>query len=133
MQQDQLIKYTSALIHALFALEKNVKVFHWQTNSFAQHKATDGFLLKYLPLTDQLIEVYLGVYPEAKPYLSSGLKHMPIEIKETNESIIVKMSKELGRHLNDMEKNGIRESSILTIRDSIVSEIEQMIYLFSFH
>ena len=132
--------FINACIHAFFTLELNVKIYHWQTKSYARHKATDQFMLKFLPFVDQMIEVLLGIYPEVKNSLSAKLNQMPIQIRIIQESssrksdqdTIVKMSNELIHYLKEFESKGLTQTSVLNIRDSIVGEIQQMLYLFSF-
>ena len=129
--------FVIACIHAFFTFQQNVKIYHWQTKSYARHKATDGFLAAFLLLIDQMIEVLLGAYPEVKSTLSSSLSSMPIVIQkmvesEKDDDTIVMMAKELIQNLKNFESKGLTQSSVLNIRDSMVADIQQMLYLFGF-
>ena len=154
MSSSDTSHFIQALIHSFFTIESNVKVYHWQTKSYSRHKSTDNFLLKVLPLMDQMIEVLLGIFPSVKSSLSKGLSTMPVKVRVITEhssknalsnelsnelsngiyeeETIVKMSNELVSQLNTFESRGITQTSVLNIRDSIVGEIKQMLYLFSF-
>ena len=45
-----------------FSIQINLKLYHWQTNSYARHIATDSILTKIDPLIDTFIEIYQGKF-----------------------------------------------------------------------
>ena len=47
-----------------------VKLYHWNTTSYAKHKATDQFLDKFNNNIDKFVEVFIGRY-KIKPVLSN--------------------------------------------------------------
>lgn len=54
------------IIKIFFHMSNNIKLYHWQTTSYAQHKATDELLSNISPLIDQFVEVYMGRYQRPK-------------------------------------------------------------------
>ena len=134
------ILFFSELIQALFSVEHNVKLYHWQTTSYARHKATCDFLTAYLPLVDQFIEVYLGHNPEVKSKITK-MKMFDTSIAPARENLAdlsqdstAILLNDLASRLQKIDQTGfIKQSDLLNIRDEIVSQIKQTLYLFSFH
>ena len=54
------------LVNFFFTLELNLKIYHWNTNSFPRHKASDELGGKILELTDKFVEIFIGRY-KVKP------------------------------------------------------------------
>jgi hypothetical protein len=55
-------KITVTLLH----LRTQLKVFHWQTTSYAEHKALDWLQGRLLELNDRWVEAYQGSYPRIR-------------------------------------------------------------------
>ena len=47
---------------AMLGLRDQAHIFHWQTESFAQHSAFGGFYDTYLTLVDKLSESLIGIH-----------------------------------------------------------------------
>jgi len=47
---------------AMLGLRDQTHVFHWQTESYAQHMAFGGFYDAYLVLVDKLAEALIGIH-----------------------------------------------------------------------
>ena len=52
----------SRLVLFLIQLQVCVRMFHWQTRSYAEHTAAGGLFDKIVQLTDSIIERYMGVW-----------------------------------------------------------------------
>lgn len=48
------------LLCEMLEASAQAKVFHWQTSSFAEHKALNKFYEAFNPLMDEFIEAYQG-------------------------------------------------------------------------
>ena len=138
LTSEQHIDFATELIQLFFEIELNVKLYHWQTSSFARHKATCGFLAAYTPLVDQFMETYFGHFPMVKAALSKiPRKQVTVEPTKENftdlrlDSMAVKLNnfadslKKLETHINLTDLNNIR--------DTILGQIKQTLYLFSFN
>jgi len=112
----------SEIVKFFFTLQLNIKMYHWNTTSFSRHKATDEFGGKLLSLIDQFVEVYIGRH-KVKPS-PSKININPDYITDTGSERLLQQSKEY------LEKLNIKESDLLTIRDEIVAEINQTLYLY---
>lgn len=107
-----------------------VKLYHWKTRSFAQHKATDELYSKLNENIDKFMEVLLG-----KTEKRTNL------LKQPNISLIDLSSKEqLKNKIDDFKvylvnltdnKFIIKMSNtdLLNIRDEILGDLNQFLYL----
>ena len=104
-----------------------LKLFHFQTDTFGAHKASDSYIEKYAITMDKFLEVAQGIYGKVSltKYSISGSSH-------TNENII--------KHLNGMVmyfKTKIDDilsdyTDLISLRDELLSDIEQLKYLLTF-
>jgi hypothetical protein len=114
-QQENINK----LVKYFFTVQLTIKLFHWNTTSYAQHMATDRFTGELLKLTDKFVELFIGRY-NVKPNVDS------ITIFKND---IVEMLKIFAEKLIKLEKDNITDSSLLTVRDELLGEINQTLYL----
>ena len=111
-----------------------VKLYHWKTQSYAQHKATDELYSKLNENIDTFIEVLLG-----KTETRTNL------LKKPTISLIDLSSKEqLKKQIDDFKvylvnltdnKFIIKMSNtdLLNIRDEILGDLNQFLYLLTFN
>jgi hypothetical protein len=107
-----------------------VKLYHWKTHSYAQHKATDELYERLNEKIDEFIEVLLG-----KDESRIRMLEKRIELVDANN---VKDFKsriyEYRDFLIDMNTyfDVKRDTDLLSIRDEILSHINQFLYLMTF-
>jgi DNA-binding ferritin-like protein len=110
-----------------------VKLYHWKTFSYATHKATDEFHQKIEENIDTFVETLLGRHGD-RINLS---KVKCISIKEFNSI------KDFKREITDFSKyltalnstplfKDPSSSDLLTIRDEILKDVNQFLYLLTF-
>ena len=113
-------------------IRDQMKVYHWQTNNYARHKASDTFVDNLSEKMDKFIEVM------------QGLEDKRLVIKKTNQSLIenkndtniIKILNEfrewlvidLPKYLNKKKSN----EDLINIRDEILADVDQTLYLFTF-
>ncbi len=114
------------LIKVFFHMNLNIKLFHWQTNSYAKHVASDALHSSLLDLIDKFVEVYIGRYPK-----TFDVK-MSVNVKTyTNESIVELMQKYKEYLENDLPmKLHKSDTELLNIRDEMLEIINKTLYLF---
>jgi len=112
------------IVKFFFTLQLNIKLYHWNTTSFARHKASDEFGEKLLGLVDRFVEVFIGRY-QAKPNLSNIKIDSAFLTDEGSENLLIKSRK----YLEDLS-NIIKDTDLLTIRDELLSEVNQTLYLY---
>ena len=68
----------SELTHLFLTIRTEIKLYHWQTRSYARHKATDRFLETFEPLVDRFVEAAQGIVGNTRV---SNLNHLknPLE------------------------------------------------------
>ena len=128
----------SSIINLLLQFRTDIKMFHWQTDSFAYHKISDELLSSIDDLSDQLVEGLSGVLnirPLALGHSSEGL-----DIPKVNSSIMVRdietdlFLNELDR-VSDVLRNKTKImtfSEIANIRDELLGAIDKAKYLMTF-
>ena len=114
------------LVHFFFKLGTEVKLFHWQTPSYAQHVASDKLHTTLLALIDQFMEVYQAKYGR----VHSNEPELKFSIKQRDLKSMIGF---LSRSIDFLNNLSVKDSDLLNIRDEIVGAINQTIYLFSFN
>jgi DNA-binding ferritin-like protein len=114
---------SSEIIQFFFDFQLNLKFYHWNTTSFARHKASDSLGDELLKLIDKFVEVYIGRY--GRPKIS---KKMSVEYGLMNDKEIINYLKSKREYL---EKLDVKATDLLNIRDEIVENINQTFYLFT--
>lgn len=118
------------IVHLMMTLRNQVKLYHWQTMSFPRHKATDELVTKLDTNIDQFVEVYIGKY--GRPKLTG--KNSSIRLRNHSDKEAVALLREavawLTTDLNKYLKKG--DTDLFNIRDTIVADLNQTLYLFTF-
>lgn len=106
-----------------------IKLFHWQTRSYAEHKALDEMFLGFIKLTDDLIESVMGKYGRPNFGGECQIKVMDYSQKDLErylDSIYYCYSEDC-KGIFDSQK----DSEILNIIDEIIALIDKTKYLLS--
>jgi hypothetical protein len=121
----------SQLVLFFFQLQTQLKLYHWQTGSYARHKASDSLVDTLLELSDKFMEVYIGKY--GRPSLSD--KDASITLKNLNDTQIVPYVKRCITFLMDELPKMVhkKDHDLLSIRDDMLMEMNQALYLFTLH
>jgi len=104
-----------------------IKIYHWNTHSYSQHKATDELYAQLNSHVDKFIEVLLGKKSDRITNLS---KHIPLHPSPTTKSFRDKIL-HYRNYLIDMDRcfNEKTDTDLLNIRDEILADINQFLYL----
>lgn len=122
---------SAEIVHLMMTLREQVKLYHWQTMNYPRHIATNDLLPKLDTNIDQFVEVYIGKY--GRPKLSG--KTSTIRLRNHSDKEATKMIQEAIAWLNtDLTKKLKRtDTDLINIRDTIVADLNQTLYLFSFN
>lgn len=114
------------IVTIFFNIRDQVKMYHWQTKSFAEHKATDDLVATLDTNIDKFVEIYMGRY--GRPLIK---KTMPVKNLTVSgiRAFISRNSKWLETTLPRMIKRS--DSDLLNIRDEILGDLNQVKYLFT--
>jgi len=110
-----------------------VKVYHWKTYSYALHKATDKLYCDLQGHIDNFVEVLLGKIGnrvDLSKVNSITFKDMK-SLKEFQKEIIL-TKKYLVDLDNNKVLNSMSNSDLYNIRDEILGDLNQFLYLSTF-
>jgi DNA-binding ferritin-like protein len=110
-----------------------VKLFHWKTHSHSIHKATDELYSKLNDDIDKFIEVLLGKTGSRIDLM----RHKTISLIDLNSPDQLKTKIESFKsYLVDLTNNkglsSMSNTDLLNIRDEILADMNQFLYLLTF-
>jgi hypothetical protein len=110
-----------------------IKLYHWKTHVYASHKATDKLYTKLNENMDKFMEVLFGKSGH-RMNLTKTKKISLIDMHSKEELIqnINKLKSYLVS-LNEKIDFFMTNSDLLNIRDEILGDLNQFLYLLSFH
>ena len=106
-----------------------IKLYHWKTYSFSQHKATDELYGRISENTDKFIEVLMGKDQSRIQMIESKIDLIdPNKLTDFKNRILKFRS-----FLEDMDIyfDKRNDTDLLNIRDEMLSDINQFLYLLS--
>ena len=111
-----------------------IKLFHWKTTSYATHKATDELYSKINENVDKFIEILLGKTGVRTNLLN---KHTISLVDLSNKEQLVKKINMYKSYLVGLTHNSFIRSmtntDLLNIRDEILGDLNQFLYLLTFN
>lgn len=113
-------------ITKLLTLHNQLRVYHWQTESYAAHQAFGGAYDELNELIDSFIEEFMG--KNAKIVSKDKFKIILSNLEDSTpeqfiEDYINYLINELPKGLKDHDTN------LLNIRDEMLSELQKLKYL----
>ena len=120
---------SAEIVHLMMTLRDQIKLYHWQTMNYPRHIATNDLVTKLDTNIDQFVEVYIGRY--GRPKLTG--KSSSIHLRNFSDKEASSMIKEIVGWLeSDLPKKIKRtDTDLLNIRDTIIADLNQTLYLFS--
>lgn len=110
----------------ILKLQNQLKVLHWQTESYAEHKAFEQTYNDLTDLLDQLVEVHQGKYGRIS-FSNASLNLFDQDEIDIN-SILEEVVEYLQEPFNEMH-DPIKDTDCLNIRDEIVASLNKLRYL----
>ena len=112
------------IVDHLISYQQEFRILHWQTKSYARHKAYGEFYDSFSDLMDEFIETHMGKYGRIK----TGGK---IEITNLNDVQIKDYLEEIEQFLIELSEEYDREkdSDLLNIRDEMLAKVNKLKYL----
>jgi len=114
-------------ITQFLAFLNQLKVFHWQTKSYAEHKALGKAYETFDGLFDKFVEVYYGKYGRPEKEMEYGYKAYSYRpdviintIQEYKDAILSSLNEDLANGSNN---------DLLNIKDEIEAELNKLLYL----
>lgn len=127
-------KYSQQRIVVMFLQMLNtVKLYHWKTSSYAQHKATDELYANLNLNIDSFVEIMLG--KTGGRVNLTGQKSLPL----LDYTSVTDFTKEVNKYkdflINMTSDDGLNisnNSDLLNVRDEILGNLNQFTYLLTF-
>jgi hypothetical protein len=119
------------IIKVFFYIQHTIKLYHWQTKSFARHKATCDLLGSLNDLIDEFIEVYMGRY-QRPDFGKNGFKLAIDQLSDLDDSAPKTIQNFIDFLKNDVPKYlKPNDTDLFNIRDEIVGVLNKTLYLFT--
>lgn len=140
-----LAQFENEVVVMFLDMLNTVKLYHWKTYSYATHKATDELHEKLEGHVDRFVEVLLGKATTG-PGAGHGRKGARISLKSVgltlrNDISKAEFKKKIDAYksylvgLDDhpaMRRGRMTNSDLFTIRDEILADLNQFLYLYTF-
>lgn len=128
-----LIAFQKKVTCIFFEFLLMIKLFHWKTHSYATHKSTDDLYSKFNDHIDTFIEVLLG---------KTGVRIDLINVKSialydlNDKDELIKKVDSFKTFLIGLSNNkalsSMSNTDLFNIRDEILGDMNQFLYLLSF-
>ena len=116
-------------IHFFLHLRDQIKLYHWQTRVYSRHIATDKILEKLEKSIDSYVEIYIGKY--GRPKVSG--KNASITLHNLTEAGATRLIVASVKYLQGPLSKTLNPSDtdLMNIRDELVGDLNQLLYLFT--
>jgi DNA-binding ferritin-like protein len=123
-------QFKSEITKVFLELLNMVKLYHWKTYSYAQHKATDELYASLNKHIDKFIEVLLGKDSSRIHMVSKKINLIDFNNTTDFKERIYSFREFFTRM--DKNFNKKRDIDLLTLRDELLIDINQFLYLMTF-
>ncbi len=121
----------SKLLQNFFYYQNLIKVFHWQTKSYAQHVASDQLYTILQTLIDQWVEVYQGKYNTLTfkdekvnvPLRNMDFSDFKLHLQQFKSFLM----KDIPEHLGSDKE--MKNTDLYNIRDEMLAITNKTLYL----
>jgi len=104
-----------------------VKLYHWKTTSYAEHKATDELHGRISEHIDKFVEVLLGKDASRVQMMVDKMNLLDMNNTREIKEVIYKYIDFLTSMNHYFDPN--KDSDLLNIRDEILGDLNQFLYL----
>ena len=117
---------TNEIIINLLAMENQMRVFHWQTMSFAEHQAFCGVYENLSNLIDKFVEICMAKH--GRPDFGGEFNIPLFDYKSINVDQYINSMIEFLISLDNVYQKEL-DSDILNLRDEMLAEVNRLKYL----
>jgi hypothetical protein len=110
-----------------------IKLYHWKTYSYATHKATDKLYSKINEHMDRFIEILMGKTEKRTDFMN--VKSIKLIDLDSADKLKVKIDNFKGYLVNLNNNKAMKlmvNMDLLTVRDEILGDLNQFLYLLTF-
>jgi len=111
------------LIQPLLQFHAQLKVWHWQTTSFARHNAFGDAYEAIEDPIDSLVEAAIGRYGR------EALNGVVLNVKgQVDDRTVIGIITEFKQYLDGLGAEFRTASDLLNLRDDILGHVDQLLY-----
>lgn len=121
----------------MMALRDQLKIFHWQTTSFAVHKSLDGAVARVTDFNDRWTETAMGKYGRVEISSRNGVAQFPLVNLAQGEgqgaaiaAFLAEWTAEM-REIRDENFADSANSDLSNIFDELFGSLNRLRYLLS--
>jgi len=118
------------IINLMLTLRNQVKIYHWETMQFSRHKSTDKLVDSLDESIDKFMEVYFGKYGRLNLTQRNGTIRLRNFSDEEGPELLKQAVEWLTNRLPKLLSS--KDTDLLNIRDEILADLNQTLYLFTF-
>ena len=125
------INEAHVMIPVLFRFRQQLHVYHWQTTSYARHKASDELLGSLTDFIDKFMEIYFGKYGRV-----AFPEEVNIKIGNMSDENGMKFLDEMINYYIEVLPTYLdpkNDTDLLNLKDEILGTTNQIKYLYSLH
>lgn len=126
---DSKNKRNAYIVKRFLEVLNMVKLYHWKTHSFAQHNATDELYAQLNKHIDEFIEVLLGKENRRVKMVEKSLRLIDSDTGYELKTHIYEFREFLANMDQYFNK---KDGGLLSIRDDLLIDINQFLYLMTF-
>ena len=119
------------IVPVLFRFRQQLHVSHWQTTSYARHKASDELLGSLTGFIDKFMEIYFGKYGRV-----AFPEEVNIKIGNMSDENGMKFLDEMIHYYIEVLPTYLdsrNDTDLLNLRDEILGTTNQIKYLYTLH
>ena len=119
------------IVPVLFRFRQQLHVYHWQTTSYARHKASDELLGSLTGFIDKFMEIYFGKYGRV-----AFPEEVNIKIGNMSDENGMKFLDEMIHYYIEVLPTYLdsrNDTDLLNLRDEILGTTNQIKYLYTLH
>lgn len=116
-------------IHFFLHLRDQIKLYHWQTKVYSRHIATDKMLVELEKSIDSFVEIYIAKYGRPRISGNNGI----IRLQNLSEAGATRLIQSSVKYLQGPLSKRLKETDtdLINIRDELIAELNQLLYLFT--
>ena len=120
----------SIIVENFIEMLNTIKLYHWNTHSYAQHKATDELHERLSGHVDKFVETLLGKKENRIQHIHSKIPMVDSKNTHSFKDQIYQYREYLIHMDKCLDKT--KDTDLLNIRDEILGDINQFLYLMTF-
>jgi hypothetical protein len=125
--------FYKTIITQFLVMLNTIKLYHWKTRVYGDHKATDEAYASLGEKIDSFVEVMLGKTGERVDLM--GVRSIPLVDFSNKEAFLKKINEYKGFLLGLDDEPFMKKmanTDLFNIRDDILGQMNQLLYLLSF-